>query len=69
MELMTWEATDNIDLINVPLLLIAGEKATGTNNKELYIIPGATHIKTYFVPEYVNKALDKLGDFYKANIQ
>lgn len=47
----------------------AFKKATGTNNKELYIIPGATHIKTYFVPEYVNKALDKLGDFYKANIQ
>ncbi|WP_304093916.1 alpha/beta hydrolase [Phascolarctobacterium succinatutens] len=82
MELMTWDATDNIDLINAPLLLIAGEKAdsrymsedafkkaTGTNNKELYIIPEATHIKTYFVPEYVNKALDKLGDFYKANIK
>lgn len=82
MELMTWDATDNINLINAPLLLIAGEKAdsrymsedafkkaTGTNNKELYIIPGATHIKTYFVPEYVNKALEKLGDFYKANIK
>lgn len=82
MELMTWDATDNIDLINAPLLMIAGEKAdsryltedafkkaTGTNKKELYIIPEATHIKTYYVPEYVNKALDKLGDFYKANIK
>ena len=28
-------------------------RATGTRNKELYLIPGATHIKTYYVPEYV----------------
>ena len=66
MDLMSWDATDNIDLINVPLLLMAGEKAdslymseeafkkaTGTTDKELFRIPGATHIQTYFVPEYV----------------
>ena len=45
------------------------KKATGTNKKELYIISESTHIKTYYVPEYVNKALDKLGDFYKVNIK
>ena len=46
-------------LINQPLLMMAGSladtfymteqcysRATGTRNKELYLIPGATHIKT-----------------------
>ncbi len=77
MELMTWDAIDQIELINVPLLLIAGEradslymseeaflKATGTTEKELFLIPGATHIQTYFVPEYVEKAVYKLDTFY-----
>ena len=77
MELMTWDAIDQIELINVPLLLIAGEradslymseeaflKATGTTEKELFLIPGATHIQTSFVPEYVEKAVYKLDTFY-----
>ena len=29
MDLMRWDATDNIDLINVPLLLMAGEEDSG----------------------------------------
>ena len=77
MDLMTWDAMDNISLINAPLLLMAGEKAdslymseeafqkaTGTKDKELFKIPGATHIQTYFVPEYVDQAVAKLKDFY-----
>ena len=28
LDLMTWDATDQIGLINVPLLMIAGEKVT-----------------------------------------
>ncbi len=39
-------------------------KATGTNDKELYLIPGATHIKTYYVPEYVELAVKKLTEFF-----
>ena len=38
-------------------------KATGTQHKELFLIPGATHIKTYYVPEYVNQAEGKLTEF------
>jgi fermentation-respiration switch protein FrsA (DUF1100 family) len=77
MDLMAWDAMDNIELINAPLLLIAGGKAdslymseeafqktSGTTNKELFKIPGATHIQTYFVPEYVDQAVVKLNDFY-----
>lgn len=82
MDLMSWDATDNIDLINVPLLLMAGEKAdslymskdafekaTGTTDKELFLIPGATHIRTYFVPEYVDQAVAKLTEFYGKNMK
>lgn len=81
MELMSWDATNNIELINVPLLMLAGEKAdslymseeafrkaTGTDNKELITIPGATHIQTYFVPEYVDQAVSRLKIFYGNNM-
>ena len=76
-ELMAWDATDNIKLINVPLLMMAGsaadslylsedaiEKATGTNDKELFLIQGAFHIQTYYVPEYVEQEVNKLKEFF-----
>ena len=74
---MSWDAVDNIELIDAPLLMMAGEKAdslymtldafakaTGTNDKELYLVPGATHISTYHVPEYVDLEVAKLKDFF-----
>ncbi|WP_260685722.1 alpha/beta hydrolase [Rhizobium laguerreae] len=77
MDLMRWDATDEIELIDVPLLMIAGTeadtlymtvdafpKATGTKDKELFTIKGAKHIETYWVPEYVEAALDKLTPFF-----
>jgi hypothetical protein len=77
MDLMTWDATDQINLINAPLLMMAGnkadtfymtsdafEKATGTTDKELFLIPGATHIQTYYVPEYVDQEVNKLTEFF-----
>ena len=39
-------------------------KATGTKDKELFLIEGATHIETYWVPEYVDATLAKLGLFF-----
>ena len=81
MDLMTWDATDQIELINRPLLMIAGEKAdslymtedafqkaTGTEDKELFIIPGATHIQTYYVPAYVDAASGKLVEFFNKKL-
>jgi fermentation-respiration switch protein FrsA (DUF1100 family) len=38
--------------------------ATGTKNKEMFLIPGATHIQTYYVPEYVQQATLKLNEFF-----
>jgi len=77
LDLMRWDATDQIDLINTPLLMIAGgkadslymtedafAKASGSNDKELFKIDGATHIETYWVPKYVEAAMGKLTPFF-----
>lgn len=82
LDLMAWDATTNIDLINQPLLMMAGSKAdtyymtdsafklaTGTKEKELFLIPGATHIQTYYVPEYVAQAIKKLNEFFGKFLQ
>lgn len=81
MDLMAWDATDQIDLINQPLLMIAGSKADtkymtdeaftkaiNAKNKELFLIDGATHIQTYWKPEYVAQITGKLLKFYQANL-
>ena len=81
LDLMSFDVTDHINLINKPLLMIAGTKAdtlymtedafakaTGTNDKELFLIDGATHIETYWVPEYVDQAMQKLDVFFEKNI-
>lgn len=77
LDLMAFDAASNMDLINQPLLMMAGsnadtyymteeafKKATGTIEKELFLIDGATHIQTYYVPEYVNLAMNKLNLFF-----
>lgn len=77
LDLMRFDAPDEIELIGKPLLMIAGSKAdtlymtedafaqaTGTKDKELFKIDGATHIETYWVPKYVDVAMDKLTAFY-----
>jgi len=76
-DLMRFDATHQIELIDKPLLMMAGSKAdtlymtedafakaTGTEDKELFLIDGATHIETYWVPKYVDVALGKLHVFY-----
>lgn len=81
MDLMTWDATNQIELINQPLLMIAGSKAdtkymtdeafakaTNAKNKELFLIDGATHIQTYWKPEYVSQIVNKLLSFYQTNL-
>ena len=81
LELMRWDATDHIDLINQPLLMIAGSNAdslymsenafklaVNAEDKELYLLDGATHIDTYWKTEYVDDAVSKLNQFYKATL-
>lgn len=80
-DLMTWDANTNTDLINQPLLMIAGSKADtkymtdeafakaiNAKSKELFVIDGATHIQTYWKPEYVLQAVNKLLSFYQTNL-
>ncbi len=82
MDLMTFDANTQVDLINQPLLMIAGDKAdslymseeifanaSGTQNKELYKIKGATHIETYWKPEYVQQIAAKLTQFFGSNLK
>lgn len=79
--LIGWNAEDGMYLINQPLLMMAGSaadtfymtercfsKASGTQNKEILMIPGAKHINTYFVPEYVEQIVDKLTEFFEKNL-
>lgn len=81
MDLFAFDASEGMHLINQPLLMMAGSRAdtfymteqcysraTGTLNKELFLIPGATHIKTYYVPEYVDQAVGKLAEFFGKNL-
>lgn len=80
-DLMGWDASTNMELISVPLLMIAGgaadtfymtegcfHKAAGTADKELFLVPGATHIKTYYVPEYVEQIKNKLTSFFNSKL-
>ena len=81
MHLMAFDVDDRMDLVDQPLLMMAGdiadtkymtdsafEKAVNAKSKELFLIEGATHIRTYWVPEYVEKAAAKLKEFFAQNL-
>ncbi|MFM4977816.1 alpha/beta hydrolase [Aeromonas rivipollensis] len=81
LDLMNFDTQSNMELINQPLLMMAGTKAdsrymtesafkksTGTTNKELFLIEGATHIETYWVPRYVDQAMSRIDAFFDKNI-
>lgn len=82
MDFMTFDANTNMDLINQPLLMIAGSKADtkymtdeafqnaiNSKDKELFIVDGATHIQIYWKSEYLNLIVNKLADFYDKNLK
>ena len=81
MDLMAFDAEDQAELIDQPLLMIAGdisdtrymtegvfEKATGTDDKELVLIEGAQHIETYWKEEFVQQEMDALTEFFDAKL-
>lgn len=81
LSLMTYDASVNMDLINVPLLMMAGSaadtfyltekayaNATATTDKELFLISGAHHIETYWKPEYVDQEVAKLTDWLSTRL-
>jgi len=82
LDLMNFDAASNMDLINQPLLMMAGSKAdslymtqsafkgaTSTKNKELFLIDGATHIETYWKPNSVNQAMGTLIRFFGGTLK
>jgi len=82
LDLMSFDATDRLELLDKPLLMIAGSKAdslymtedafakaTGTKDKELFKIDGATHIETYWVPRYVDATMNKLTEFFGRSLR
>lgn len=81
MDLMVYDATTNMDLINQPLLMIVGSKADSkymteeafpkainAKSKEMFTLDGATHIETYWKAPYVKEAVSKLQQFYSKNL-
>lgn len=81
LDLLRFDATDQIELINQPLLMLAGSKAdtrdmtedafakaVNAQAKELYLLEGATHIQTYWKEPYVTQAVKKLTEFFKKNL-
>ena len=82
LSLMNFDAATNMDLIDQPLLMIAGSKAdslymtknafelaTKSKDKQLFLIEGATHIETYWKPEYVSQAMAQLNHFFTDTLQ
>lgn len=80
-DLMQFDAESNMDLINQPLLMLAGsaadslymtqsafEKAINAHPKVLYLIEGATHIETYWQPDYVTTAVGQLTAFFEQSL-
>ena len=80
-ELASDDAADYAPLIVQPLLMIAGsrseglyltfgayEKALHAKSRTLHLIEGASHIKAYWVPEYVDEAVSALEAFFAENL-
>lgn len=77
---MTFFAFDQIETISPrPILLIAGsqadslyfsEKAYNKANepKELFLVPGASHVDMYDKPQYVTPAVEKLTGFFDRHL-
>lgn len=76
-DLMAFDAENNVELIDQPLLMMVGDvsdtrymteavfnKATGTDDKQLILIEGASHIETYWVPKYVDQEASAMTDFF-----
>ena len=77
LSLMNFDAATNMNLINQPLLMVAGSKAdslymtknayelaTTTDSKRMYLIEGATHIETYWKQDYVEQAMVQFTGFF-----
>ncbi|WP_177341733.1 alpha/beta hydrolase [Klebsiella variicola] len=80
-KLLTFSATDRINtLLTQPLLLIVGERSdarrfvdtfyskAASQDKEVFVVKGATHVDLYDVKHYVEPAFEKLAGFFSAKL-
>lgn len=77
---MAFSAIENSYLLTQPVLLIVGERADSEwqterlyqalpgLDKEIYTIPGYSHIDLYDRPGAVNPAIEKLTAFFKRTL-
>lgn len=75
-DLMAFDAEDSAALIEQPLLMMVGDVAdtrymtegifekVSSEDKELTLIPGASHIEAYWKPEYVDAEEAALVEFF-----
>ncbi len=77
MDLMAFDAEDAADLIDQPILMMVGDvadtrymtedvfkKLTGTTDKKLVLVQGASHIDEYWKPQYVTFEEQNLLEFF-----
>ena len=80
-QIFAWDPDDFMYLVDQPLLMVVGEKADtaymsqsafdaamGTQDKELYVVSGATHVDLYWRPGMVDDALAKLAEFFGSRL-
>ncbi|AVL00039.1 alpha/beta hydrolase [Pediococcus inopinatus] len=78
--LMAFDVEDHVELINQPLLMMAGSdadtrymtddvyKKLTTEDKDLFLLEGASHIDTYWKEPYVTQEIDKLVTFFNRKL-
>lgn len=80
-QVLTYDAFNKAEaFLTQPVLAIVGSKAlskwvsddlmkrAASKDKQLYVVQGADHMEMYYVPEYVNEAVEQLAAFFKKNL-
>lgn len=80
-QLVTYDAFNMAEVFfTQPLFMVVGSVAeskwmsddlmnrAGTDNKKMYIVEGANHMKLYDIPQYLDEAVAQLAPFFKENL-
>lgn len=80
-QLVTYDAFNMAEVfLTQPLFMVVGSIAeskwmsddlmnrAGTENKQMYIVEGANHMKLYDIPKYLDEAVAQLAPFFKEHL-
>lgn len=80
-QLVTYDAFNMAEVfLTQPLFMVVGSVAeskwmsddlmerAGTDNKQMYIVEGANHMKLYDIPKYLDEAVAQLAPFFKEHL-